>query len=105
MPTPVSATEISAMPSLIAARTSIMPPSGVNLRALESRFKRTCFTLRSSPRIMPTRSSIALPSLIPRPLTHEDQGVVDGCGQAELRHFQLHPAGFDLREIENVVDQ
>src|SRR5215467_13665773 len=29
MPTPVSATEISAMPSFIAARTSIRPPSGV----------------------------------------------------------------------------
>ena len=45
------------MPSLILARTSIRPPSGVNLRALESRFNRTCFTFRSSPRIMPTRSN------------------------------------------------
>src|SRR5262249_15768426 len=66
MPTPVSATEISAIPSCIAARTSIRPPSGVNLRALESRFKRTCFTFRSSPRIMPTRSSMARPRVIPR---------------------------------------
>src|SRR5262249_35804715 len=62
MPTPVSATEISTIPSFIAARTSIRPPSGVNLRALESRFKSTCFTFRSSPRTAPTRSSIALPS-------------------------------------------
>src|SRR5215831_17223741 len=40
IPTPVSATEISAIPSFIAVCTSIRPPSGVNLRALESRFKR-----------------------------------------------------------------
>src|SRR5215475_11099162 len=40
-----------------------------------------------------------------RPLTYEGQGVVDGRGQAEVCHLQLHPAGFDLGQIENVVDQ
>src|SRR5215471_18588384 len=31
-----------------------------------------------------------------RPLTHEDQGVVDRGWQVELGHLQFHPAGFDL---------
>ena len=34
------------------------PPSGVNFNALLSRFRSTCFTLRSSARIVPRRSSI-----------------------------------------------
>src|SRR5262249_14296917 len=102
MPTPVSATEISAMPSVIAARTSTRPPSGVNLRALERRFRRTCFTFRSSPLTMPIAvvDGPSQPdSTAARPFAHEGQGVVDGSGQAEVRQLQLHPARLDLGEI------
>ena len=34
-----------------------------------------------------------------------NQRVLDGVRQVERRHFQFHAPGFDLREIENVVDQ
>src|ERR1700687_1316720 len=59
IPNPVSVTETSTIPSVDAARTSIRPPSGVNLIAFERRFKRTCLTLRSSDRMAATRSSMA----------------------------------------------
>src|SRR5215475_10800264 len=42
MPTPVSLTDISTPPFVGVARTSIRPPSGVNLIALDSRFSSTC---------------------------------------------------------------
>ena len=48
MPTPVSLTETSTNPSLGIAATSIRPPSGVNLIALDSRFRTTCRIFRSS---------------------------------------------------------
>ncbi len=68
MPMPVSATDTSAISPSRRAPTSIRPPSSVNLRALDSRFRSTCFTFRSSPPIMPRRSSMVLPSRIPRRL-------------------------------------
>jgi hypothetical protein len=40
-----------------------------------------------------------------RPLPHQDQGVVDRGRQVELRQLQLHAPRFDLREIEDVVDE
>src|SRR5215475_15787948 len=40
-----------------------------------------------------------------RPLTHESEGVVDGCGPAEVRHLQLYASRFDLGQVQNVVDQ
>ena len=55
MPTPVSVTEISAMPSAMPARTSTRPPSGVNFNAFDRRFSSTCLIFRSSPRIWPRR--------------------------------------------------
>src|SRR5262245_52493956 len=39
------------------------------------------------------------------PLPNQGQRVVDRRRQVELRELQLHPAGFDLREVEDVVDQ
>src|SRR5258705_6311441 len=68
MPTPVSVTDTSARSACSRASMSIRPPSGVNLRALDKMFKRTCFTFRSSPLIIPSRVSMVLPSLIPRRL-------------------------------------
>src|SRR5439155_11201824 len=39
------------------------------------------------------------------PFSDEDQRVLEGVGQVELRPLQLHAARPDLREIEDVVDQ
>src|SRR5262245_43456387 len=50
MPTPLSLTETSTDPSTGTARTSIRPPSGVNLMALDNRFSTTCLIFRSSAR-------------------------------------------------------
>src|SRR5258705_9690148 len=58
IPTPVSVTETSTSPSPRATRTSILPPSGVNLMAFERRFNSTCLTFRSSARMSATRSSM-----------------------------------------------
>jgi hypothetical protein len=66
MPTPVSLTETSTDPSFSNAPTSIRPPSGVNLIAFDKRFRRTCLTFRSSPRISPQRWSTECSSVIPR---------------------------------------
>ena len=54
MPMPVSLTSkrSTALPAArrsSAASTTILPPRGVNLRALESRFIKTCFNRSSSP--------------------------------------------------------
>src|SRR4030095_12024724 len=45
-------------PSTGTARTSIRPPSGVNLIAFDSRFSTTCRIFRSSARISPSRLSM-----------------------------------------------
>ncbi len=60
IPIPLSRTAISTAPSLGWAETSTRPSSGVNLTALDSKLKITCFTLRSSASMMP--SSGAPPS-------------------------------------------
>jgi hypothetical protein len=46
--TPVSLTETSTDPSLGVARTSIRPPSGVNLIAFDNKFSTACWIFRSS---------------------------------------------------------
>src|SRR5262245_28325466 len=58
MPTPESLTETSTNPSFGVAATSIRPPSGVNLIALDNKFSTTCRTFRSSAWIWPSRVSM-----------------------------------------------
>jgi hypothetical protein len=38
-------------------------------------------------------------------LTYQDERVLDGTRQIEVRRLQLHAPGFDLREVEDVIDQ
>ena len=45
-----------------------------------------------------------MPCLVAR-LAHEGAGVVDGQGEIEGSHLQLHAPGLYLGEIENLVDQ
>src|SRR5262249_25965335 len=40
-----------------------------------------------------------------RTLPNQSQRILDRGRQVELRELQLHPAGFDLREIEDVIDE
>jgi hypothetical protein len=43
----------------------------------------------------------------PPPGAFPDQGqrVLDRGGKVEVRQLELHPPGFDLRQIEDVVDE
>src|SRR3989338_1734908 len=60
MPIPVSHTVISASKPFIFACMPILPPSGVNLTAFESRLKTICLTLdRKSTRLNSSHSSIS----------------------------------------------
>src|SRR6185436_9302292 len=52
----------------VAHRDQARPPSGVNLSAFDSRFRSTCFTLRSSAWIIPSAGSTTRSSAIPRRL-------------------------------------
>ena len=40
-----------------------------------------------------------------RPLGHQVEGILDHRGDIEGKVFKLHPPGFDLRVVENVIDQ
>ena len=44
-------------------------------------------------------------AVVRRPLSDHRQAVLEGLAQGELGQFELHPAGLDLREVEDVVDQ
>src|SRR4030095_16992187 len=39
------------------------------------------------------------------PLSHDREGVVDRLREVKVRQLQFHPPGFNLREVEDVVDQ
>ena len=43
--------------------------------------------------------------MIGRPLAHEGAGVVYGQRKIERSGLQLHPSGFDLGQIEDLVDE
>jgi hypothetical protein len=40
-----------------------------------------------------------------RALADEDLGVLERRREVEVRELEIHPSRFDLRQIENVVDQ
>ena len=108
MPTPVSLTDTSTTPSTGTARTSIRPPSGVNLIALDRRFRTHLpdLPLVGADLLQPLIDGQAQGDAPPaRPLAHQGQGVVERRGQVEVRQLQLHPPRFDLGQIEDVVDQ
>src|SRR5262249_17855878 len=41
----------------------------------------------------------------PGPLADQHQGIVNGGGEVEVRHLQIHPPCLDLRQVEDVVDK
>ena len=84
------------------------PPSGVNLTALDSRFSRICFSLRSSATISPSAGStsqVERDAVALRALANQRHRIGDRRRQVESRELELHPPGLDLRQVEDVVDQ
>ena len=108
MPTPVSLTE-STMKSRASRSTEtvILPPSGVNLIAFESKLLRICCTRAWSWRIG-GRSAGSRHLEVDIFLFRERPGHVALCRDdrldAELRQSRCHLAALDLRQVENVVD-
>src|SRR5262249_55963258 len=49
--------------------------------------------------------NIQIDAVLGGALTHKRARVVDRKGKIECCHFQLHAAGFNLGEIENLIDQ
>ena len=41
----------------------------------------------------------------PGALADEGQGILERRRQVDVRHLELHPAGLDLREVEDLVDE
>ena len=90
-------------------RLSCTPPCSVNLKALDSRFLRTCCRRLESVKMLRPRLRIELDverelprfRLVPeRPRDRFEQ-----IREEDLLGFDRDRAGFDLREIENVADQ
>ena len=106
MPVSVTVTT-SSVPSRLA-RMATLPPSGVNLTAFVTRLRTTCLNLqlvgvdgvdvvgnlhRDGDRVQG------------RPLPHHREGVLQGAADAESAWLEHHVAGFDLRKVQDVVEQ
>ncbi len=87
----------------------LMEPDSVNLIALLTRLIRICLTRWGSPltclgtsgMVRQARSSPSATALI----RHHFRDVFDSRVQVKINRFDLQLPGFDLREIEEVVDQ
>ena len=108
MPGPVSATDTLTSPFACVALTSTSPPAGVNFTAFESRLKMTCLIRRSSPVTTsrpPFACSVDLNAVRRCLFAHHRDTPLEGVLERERRDLQLHLAGFDLGQVEDVVDQ
>ena len=82
----------------------------MNLNALDSRFLRTCCSRLESVcmRRRQRRSATSIDevdALAPRPRGGTCVDVVVQIGEAHFADVEHDRAGFDLRQVENVVDQ
>src|SRR5713226_4101826 len=108
MPTPVSLTDTSTDPSTGTARTSIRPPSGVNLIAFDNKFSNDLPNLSL---VRPHLAQLLIDARVernspaPGPLADEGQRAVERLRKVKVCEFELHSPGLDLREVEDVVDQ
>jgi hypothetical protein len=107
MPTPVSATETSAISPQPAADVDPSPL----WRELQGVGEKVQEDLLHLPLVAVDDSEALVDGAAQRdaapgdPLSHQDQRVVDSAGQIEVRRLQLHVSRLDLREIEDVVDE
>ena len=122
MPMPVSVTAISIACSAsrstgwlvlqppVAARTaSVTPPCAVNLKALDSRLSTTCWSRFSSVRIVARQVCVELDveveALVGGELAEGPLHMLLEAGHRHVADLDRDRAGFDLRQIEDVVDQ
>ena len=111
MPTPVSVTlnSTTSVPSIVHSRMStVIVPSCVNLLALLNRLSRIWRVLVRSACIGRTSSAPRTVKRVPVLLDQRPDGVhqpADHGLDLERLEREHHLAGFDLREIEDAVDQ
>ena len=93
-----------------ARSRSVTAPVSVNLTALESRLRRICCSRWASVTIAGGRSAssvdreVAAPS--PRPAARTPARRSRACSsKRDLARLDVHPAGLDLGQVEDVVDQ
>ena len=111
MPMPVSVTAIvthSAAPSSTRRPRSVTVPCSVNLLALLARLSSACRMRVWSACIVPSPAAQSTTSvlpffaaIVPMVVRH----VVDQRRDREGLEVELHLAGFDLGQVEDVVDQ
>ena len=92
-----------------SARTTTDPPSPVNLTALVIRLSTTCLS-RSSSDVRPSDVVGDLDAQVDRRASAARSRSIAAASsssatQVERRVLQLHPAGLDLREVEDLVEQ
>ena len=90
------------------ARTSDRAAVGVNLTAFVTRLRTTCLSRSSSEYTVPTsaaRLDLQRDAVCGGPLAEHRGGVVEQRAQVERRVLELHPAGLDLRQVEDLVEQ
>ncbi len=110
MPTPVSATDdldpVAVGPPLAVDR-SVIWPFWVNLAALLSRLKMACRSLVASARTLPRsgpRSTTKALVFLAASGRAVDLDLVDELVEVDVLEVQLHLAGLDLGDVEDVVD-
>ncbi len=84
-------------------------PSLVNFTALLPRFIRICFSRSGSPLIvrfiLRIDHAADLDTARAGDRRENFDDVIDDHRQVEIDMFQIHGAGFDLGQVEHVVDQ
>ena len=107
-PMPVSLTVISISGPERSARTTTEPPSPVNLTALVIRLSTTCLSRSSSEYTGPT-SALGLDPEVDAvrrgALAEHGHRVLEQCAKIEGGVLELHPPGFDLRQVQDLVEQ
>ena len=114
-PMPVSRTAKCSCTVVGGRRPSRRPstttsPVSVNFTALPTRFSSTCRSRPGSPISVAGHASgrscePSVSALLARPRRHQPQRVGHRVAQAERDGLELEPARFDLREVEDVVDE
>ena len=104
---PVSLTEISA-PFLSCWRNSDPSSLGGELHRVGKQIEKNLFDLALiADEFAKTLVHVDVErnAVLGGALAHKGACVVDCQGKIERRQLQLHAAGFDLGEIENLIDQ
>src|SRR5882762_10945848 len=109
MPTPVSATDTSTMPSFTDGGADVDPAAfGSELDGVGQQVQEHLLHLalvgadRTHPLVDRAAERDAAAA---GPLADQGQRVVDGAREIEVCRLQLHPPRLDLREVEDVVDE